>query len=236
MPILEIKNVFSGYVEDIDIIRGVSMEIEEGKITTIIGPNGAGKSTLLKTIFGILRPKKGKIFFNGKDITRSNVQKNIELGISYLPQGGAIFPAMTVEENLEMGAFTRKDKELTKDIERIMSRFPVLKEKRRELAGNLSGGQQRILGMAMALLLRPKLLMLDEPTMGLAPNSTETVFQEIIKINQGGTTLVIVEQNAKKALSISHYAYVLELGQKKFEGAAKAIMNNLDVKKLYLGG
>lgn len=236
MPILEIKDVVSGYVEDIDVIRGVSIDVEGGKITTLIGPNGAGKSTLLKTIFGVLRPRRGKILFEGKDISRLDVLDNIKHGIAYLPQGRSNFPVMIVEENLEMGAFTRSDGEQAKDIERIMDRFPILREKRGELAGNLSGGQQQILEIAMALLLRPKLLMLDEPTLGLEPRSTEMAFEEIKKINEDGTTIIVVEQNAKRALSVSHYAYVLELGKKRFEGTARAIMNNLDVKKLYLGG
>lgn len=236
MPILEMKDVVSGYVEDIDVLRGVSIKVEEGKVTTLIGPNGAGKSTLLKTIFGILRPRRGKIFFKGEETNKSTVLDNINRGIAYLPQGRSNFPVMTVKENLEMGAFTRSDKELAEDIEKIMDRFPILREKRSELAGNMSGGEQQILEIGMALLLRPKLLMLDEPTLGLAPRVTETAFQEIRKINADGTTIIIVEQNAKMALSISHYAYALELGRKRFEGTAREIMNNPDVKKLFLGG
>jgi len=234
--ILDVRDVVSGYIKEIDVIREVSFEVIESEIISIIGPNGAGKSTMLRTIFGLLKPKTGSIIFDGKDITKLSSLDKLKLGISFVPQGRCNFPMMTVKENLEMGAFSRKDNNTQKDIENIMDCFSILKEKKNEMAGNLSGGEQQILEMGMALTLNPKLMLLDEPTLGLAPKITSKVFEEIININEMGCTIVIVEQNAKRALSISDHALVLELGKKRFEGTGEEIANSEDVKKLYLGG
>lgn len=234
--ILDVRDVVSGYIEEIDVIRGVSFEVIEGEIVSIIGPNGAGKSTILRTIFGLLKPKTGSIIFNGKDVTKLDPLDKLKLVITFVPQGRCNFPMMTVKENLEMGAFSRKDGNIQGDIENIMDRFSILKEKKNELVGNLSGGEQQILEMGMSLTLNPNLMLLDEPTLGLAPKITSKVFEEIININEMGCTIVIVEQNAKRALSISDHALVLELGKKRFEGTGEEIANSGDVKKLYLGG
>ncbi len=233
--ILEIRDYVTGYGE-IDIIRGVSVQIRRHEIACIIGPNGAGKSTLFKGIFGLIKARKGSNHFDGSDITNLPSGEILKKGLSYVPQGRCNFPAMTVRENLEMGAFTRNDDKVESDIEEVMVKFPVLREKADEMAGNLSGGEQQILEMGRALLLHPKLILLDEPSLGLAPRTTETVFEKINDINADGTTILIVEQNAKRALSISHHAIVLELGQKRFEGTGEEIMHNQQVKRLYLGG
>jgi len=233
--ILEVKNVVSGYIKEIDVIRGINFEVMESEVMCIIGPNGAGKSTMLRTIFGLLIPKTGSIIFDGKDITKLSPRDKLKLQITFVPQGRCNFPMMTIKENLEMGAFSRKDKNVQKDIEEIMNRFPILKKRKNEFAGNLSGGEQQILEMGMALTLNPKILLLDEPTLGLAPKVCSKMFKDILKIHEMGCTILIVEQNARRALSISDHAIVLELGRKKFEGTGKEIANSKDVKKLYLG-
>lgn len=233
--ILELREYVTGYGE-IDIIRGVSVAIKRHAIACFIGPNGAGKSTLFAGIFGLLKARNGSIVFDGSDITHLAPSERLRRGLSYVPQGRCNFAAMTVRENLEMGAFIRSDEKVRNDIEGIMQKFPVLRHKANEMAGNLSGGEQQILEMGMALLLRPRLLLLDEPSLGLAPRTTELVFEKIADINADGTTILIVEQNAKRALSISHHAIVLELGKKRFEGTGEAIMHDEQVKRLYLGG
>jgi len=236
MSLLEVKNVVSGYTKEIDIIRGVSFTLEKSEILCIIGPNGAGKSTLLKTIYSLVKAKSGRIIFDGKDITNSNPLSILKCGISYVPQARSLFPMMTVEENLEMGAYIRNDERIKDDIERVLELFPILKTKLNESAGNLSGGEQRILEMARALLLKPKILLLDEPTIGMAPNIAKFVFDHIKWLNvEQKIAIILVEQNAKGALSIADKAIVLDLGEKRFEGPAKQIMNDPKVKKLYLG-
>lgn len=233
--ILELMDYVTGYGE-IDIIRGVSIEIKRYEIASVIGPNGAGKSTLFKGIFGLLKARHGKILFDGLEITHLAPIEILRKGLSFVPQGRCNFPGMTVRENLEMGAFIRNDEKVKNDIEGVMEKFPILREKANMMAGNLSGGEQQILEMGRALLLHPKLIMLDEPSLGLSPKITELVFEKITDINADGTTILIVEQNAKKALSISHHAIVLELGEKRFEGSGEEIMHNEQVKRLYLGG
>jgi branched-chain amino acid transport system ATP-binding protein len=233
--ILEVQDLVAGYGE-IDILQGVSLTVQQGEITCIIGPNGAGKSTLFKAIFGTILVKKGSIRFAGQDITHKNPLDILKLGLSYVPQGRCNFPAMSVRENLEMGAFSRNDDQIEADITEIFHRFPMLEAKKHLMAGNLSGGEQQILEMARALLLHPKLIMLDEPSLGLAPKMSQLVFEKIKEINASGTAILIVEQNAKRALSISDHAVVLELGKKRFEGTGEEIMHNPQVKQLYLGG
>ncbi len=229
-----IEDVHSGYGE-IEVLKGVSVTVRRGEILSIIGANGAGKSTLLRTVFGTLRVTRGEIYFEGKRVTNRSPYEILSLGVSYVPQGRTNFPEMTIQENLEMGAFTRRDTaQVAKDIDALCERFPVLK-RRGEKAGNLSGGQQQILEMAMALVMHPKVILIDEPTLGLSPLMVSSVFEAIQEINAGGTTVMMVEQNAKRALEISHHAIVLDLGKRRFEGTGQEILNNLDVRKHYLG-
>ena len=233
--ILDIKDYVAGYGE-IDVIKGVSAQIQRHEIACVIGPNGAGKSTLVKGVFGLIKARRGSVLFDGSDITNLNPAGMLKRGLSYVPQGRCNFPAMTVRENLEMGAFTRNDEKIENDIQEVMDKFPVLREKANEMAGNLSGGEQQILEMGRVLLLHPRLMLLDEPSLGLAPKTTEIVFEKIREINSDGIAVLIVEQNAKRALAISHHAIVLELGRKRFEGTGEEIMHNEEVKRLYLGG
>jgi len=234
-PLLELAEVRAGYGE-VEVLRGVSVRVRAGEIACIIGANGAGKSTLLKTVFGMVRPQRGSIRFDGREIAGLSPVKILRNGLSYVPQGRCNFPAMSVEENLEMGAYVRDDPGVRRDIEAVMARFPILREKRGAPAGTLSGGQQQILEMAAALLLRPKLLLIDEPSLGLDPRMVETVFETILAINREGTTLLMVEQNAKKGLSVSHHAFVLELGRNRFEGTGRDLLEDPEVRQHYLGG
>ncbi len=233
-PVLVVRDVVSGYGE-IRVLRGVSVDIPDKRIVTLIGANGAGKSTLLKTVFGLIRPESGSIVFEGRDLTRASPEAHISAGITYVPQGRSNFPRMTVRENLEMGAFTRRDKNVRKDVSELLERFPLLKKKQNSLAGTMSGGEQQILEMAMALILHPKLLLIDEPSLGLSPKMVELVFEHIVEINRGGVTVLMVEQNARKALSISDYAFVLELGHNRMMGTGEEILNNEQVRQMYLG-
>lgn len=233
----KIDNIFSTYGK-FDVLKGVSFEVDKGECICIIGPNGAGKSTVFKSITGFLHPRRGSIYFKKDDITYLNVVEIMKKGIVYVFQHHSIFQRMKVIENLEMGAFTRKDKvQIKKDINTALEMFPVLAEKKNELAGTMSGGQQRMLEIARALIQRPELLLLDEPTLGLAPTIVRAIFQKIRETNeQLQITLMIVEQNAKSALSISHRAYVLENGKNRMDGPTQEIQNNPEVIKLYLGG
>lgn len=231
-------------VKDIDVYYGaihalkkLSVNVEQGSIVTLIGANGAGKSTTLKTISGITRPKSGSISFKNEDITRVLPENIVSLGISQVPEGRRIFAAMSVMENLEMGAFLRKNKaEIVADIEMVFTRFPRLKERRRQTAGTLSGGEQQMLAIGRALMARPALLLMDEPSMGLAPLLVKEIFEIIKDINSQGTTILLVEQNAHMALSIADYAYVIETGEIVLQGSAKELMHSEEVKKAYLGG
>ena len=218
------------------MLRGVSVRVHAGNMVTIIGANGAGKSTLLKTVFGMVRTQSGRIVFDGLDIANRPPVEILRRGLSYVPQGRCNFPGMTVEENLEMGAYIRNDAAVRNDIEAMLARFPVLGEKRRAPAGTLSGGQQQILEMAIALLLHPKLLLIDEPSLGLDPKMVEAVFGAIQTLNREGATVLMVEQNAKRALEISDHAFVLELGRNRFEGTGQGLLGNPEVRQHYLGG
>jgi len=233
--LLELREVVAGY-EEVEVLRGVSLAVHAGEIVCIIGANGAGKSTLLRTVFGMVPPRAGAISFAGEDIARRSSLEVLRRGIGYVPQGRCNFPAMSVEENLEMGAYLRRDARVRGDIEALLARFPMLATKRREPAGALSGGQQQILEMAIALLLNPRLLMVDEPSLGLDPRMVEIVFDTLLAINRDGTTILMVEQNAKKALSVSHRGFVLELGRNRFEGTGRELLDNPDVRQHYLGG
>ncbi len=233
--LLELREVIAGY-EEVEVLRGVSLAVRAGEIVCIIGANGAGKSTLLRTVFGMVPPRAGAISFAGEDIARRSSLEVLRRGIGYVPQGRCNFPAMSVEENLEMGAYLRRDARVRGDIEALLARFPMLATKRREPAAALSGGQQQILEMAIALLLNPRLLMIDEPSLGLDPRMVEIVFDTLLAINRDGTTILMVEQNAKKALSVSHRGFVLELGRNRFEGTGRELLANPDVRQHYLGG
>ena len=227
-------NVFYGAIH---AIKGVSLEVNEGEIVTLIGANGAGKSTSLRTISGLLKPKTGSIQFVGQEIAGMPAHEIVKTGISQVPEGRRIFAEMSVLENLELGAFTRKDKDGIKaDMELVFERFPRLKERIGQLAGTLSGGEQQMLAMGRALMSRPRLLLLDEPSMGLAPLLIKEIFTIIQDINKTGTTVLLVEQNANMALSIAHRAYVLETGRITLSGDAKELAASDEVRKAYLGG
>ncbi len=225
------------YYGAIHALKKLSLEVERGKIVTLIGANGAGKTTTLKTISGLLRPESGTVTYKGENITKVAPDKIVGLGISQVPEGRRVFSTMTVMENLEMGAFLRKDKkEMQQDMENVFNRFPRLQERRKQLAGTLSGGEQQMLAIGRALMARPELMLMDEPSMGLAPLLVKEIFEIIKDINSRGTTILLVEQNAHMALSIADKAYVIETGQIVLHGAAEQLMKSEDVKKAYLGG
>lgn len=233
---LRIDNI-NVYYGAIHALKNVSLEVEAGAIVTLIGANGAGKTTTLKTISGILRPRSGSVIFENRDITKLPPQAIVGLGICQVPEGRRIFPSMSVWENLEMGAYLRKDKQGIKtDMEMVFSRFPRLEERKKQIAGTLSGGEQQMLAIGRALMARPRLMLLDEPSMGLAPLLVREIFDIIKDINSQGTTILLVEQNAHMALSIADKAYVLETGEIVLEGAARDLMESEEVKKAYLGG
>jgi branched-chain amino acid transport system ATP-binding protein len=231
---IEDINVYYGAIH---AIKGVSLEVNEGEIVTLIGANGAGKSTTLRTISGLLKPKTGTISFAGKKIGGMAAQNIVKAGISQVPEGRRIFANMTVLENLDLGAFIRKDKAgIQEDLGQVFERFPRLEERKSQEAGTLSGGEQQMLAMGRALMSRPRLLLLDEPSMGLAPLLIKEIFSIIKDINKTGTTVLLVEQNANMALSIAHRAYVLETGRITLSGDAKQLAASADVRKAYLGG
>lgn len=225
------------YYGPIHALKEVSLTVNEGDIVSLIGANGAGKTTTLKTISGLLRPKNGSIKFKGKEISSRPAQEIVNLGISQVPEGRRVFPEMSVQENLEMGAYLRRDKqEVARDFDQVFDRFPRLKERSRQLAGTLSGGEQQMLAIGRALMARPTLLLLDEPSMGLAPLLVREIFEIVKNINENGTTILLVEQNARMALSIANYAYVLETGVVVLEGEAAGMLESDEVKQAYLGG
>ncbi len=224
------------YYGAIHAIRGVTFAVNEGEIVTLIGANGAGKSTILKTVSGLLRPKSGTITFDGTDITQIPPHKLIPMGLAHVPEGRRIFQQMTVEENLEMGAFTQPKDGIAADLEKVFALFPRLKERRRQIAGTLSGGEQQMLAMGRALMSHPKLLMLDEPSMGLAPILVEQIFDIIRSLHRTGTTILLVEQNAQMALSVADRAYVLETGEITLTGTGNELIHSDDIRKAYLGG
>lgn len=235
MAMLEIKDI-EVYYSMIQAIKGISFEVNEGEVIALIGANGAGKTTTLHTITGLLSPKKGSVIFEGKDITKVPAHKIVSLGIAHVPEGRRVFAELTVYENLKMGAYTRKDKdEIEKTLEMVYKRFPRLEERKNQLAGTLSGGEQQMLAMGRALMSHPKIIVMDEPSMGLSPILVNEIFDIIQEVSKGGTTVLLVEQNAKKALSIADRAYVLETGRIVLEGDAKVLMNDDSIKKAYLG-
>ena len=224
------------YYGPIHAVKGVSFEVREGEIVTLIGANGAGKSTTLKTISGLMRSRGGVIEFMDKSIAATPAHKIVELGLAHVPEGRRIFTSMTVEENLDMGAFIKKNANVEQDKERVFEQFPRLKERRKQIAGTLSGGEQQMLAMGRALMSDPKLLMLDEPSMGLAPILVEQVFDIITELHKAGTTILLVEQNAEMALSIADRAYVMETGRITLSGTGKELAESEEVQKAYLGG
>jgi neutral amino acid transport system ATP-binding protein len=232
--LLVTEDVVAGYVSEVDVLNGVSIRVAEGEIVTVIGPNGAGKSTLIKTIFGLLRPRQGSITFEGDDITRLKPHECTQRGLSYVPQLDNVFPTLTVEENLEMGLLdTSKSSD---QIDRMYELFPRLGERRTQAAGTMSGGERQMVAMARALMPDPRALLLDEPSAGLAPAFVDAIFQKVADINRAGVTIVMVEQNARRALAMSDRAYVLDLGQERFEGPGKELLDDPKVAELYLGG
>lgn len=233
---LKIENI-NVYYGAIHALKGISVDVQEGEIVTLIGANGAGKSTTLRTISGLLKPKTGGIVFEGKSIAGQPAQNIVKLGISQVPEGRRIFANMTVLENIELGAYIRTDtKEIAADMAKVFERFPRLAERKSQVAGTLSGGEQQMLAMGRALMSRPRLLLLDEPSMGLAPLLVKEIFSIIKEINETGTTILLVEQNAHMALSIAHHAYVLETGRITLKGTAKELAASEEVRKAYLGG
>lgn len=235
MAMLEIKDL-EVYYGMIQAIKGISFEVNEGEVIALIGANGAGKTTTLQTITGMLQAKKGHIFFEGEDITKVPGHKIVSMGMAHVPEGRRVFAQLSVYENLIMGAYTRKDKkEIDDTLEMVYSRFPRLKERSKQLAGTLSGGEQQMLAMGRALMSHPKIILMDEPSMGLSPIFVNEIFDIIKEVSNSGTTVLLVEQNAKKALSIADRAYVLETGKIVLEGKAQDLLNNDSIKKAYLG-
>jgi neutral amino acid transport system ATP-binding protein len=232
--VLETEDLVAGYVPEVDILNGVSIRVEEGQIVTVIGPNGAGKSTLIKTVFGLLPPRKGRVVFRGEDLTGFPPHTITRRGMSYVPQLENVFLSLTVEENLEVGSLDR-----SRTRERIRSMyelFPRLGERRTQTAGTLSGGERQMLAMARALMPDPEVLLIDEPSAGLAPAFVEAIFAKVEEINKAGVTVVMVEQNAHRALGMSDRGYVLDLGRNRFEGPGRELLEDPKVATLYLGG
>jgi len=232
---LKIENI-NVYYGIIHAIKGITLEVKEGQIVTLIGANGAGKTTILRTISGLIKPKSGKVWFKNKDITEMPAEKIVEMGMSHVLEGRRVFANMSVYENLELGAYLRKDKaEIKKDMNKVFDRFPRLLERKNQIAGTLSGGEQQMLAMGRALMSRPKLLLLDEPSMGLAPLLVQEIFSIIKELNDEGTTILLVEQNAHMALSVANQGYVLETGRIVLDGPAGELAVSEDVRKAYLG-
>ena len=234
LPLLKVRDLHV-YYGAIHAIKGITLEVWKGEIVTLIGANGAGKSTTLNTIAGLLKPRQGSIALDGMPVGGSNASRMVYQGLSLCPEGRRIFQQMTVRENLEMGAFSRPKEEIPASLEEMFQRFPRLKEREKQIAGTLSGGEQQMLAMARALMSRPKLLMLDEPSMGLAPILVDQIFEIIQELHQSGATILLVEQNAQMALSVADRAYVMETGVISMSGPAAELLRNDDVRKAYLG-
>jgi ABC-type branched-subunit amino acid transport system ATPase component len=232
--VLVAEDLVAGYLPEVDILDGVSMRVEEGEIATVIGPNGAGKSTLIKTIFGLLRPRRGRVTMRGEDLTGLEPHSVTRRGMSYVPQLDNVFPSLSVEENLEMGSLQRS--RTRERIARMYELFPRLGERRSQAAGTMSGGERQMLAMARALMPQPQVLLLDEPSAGLAPAFVEAIFQQVREINEAGVTVVMVEQNARRALAMSDRGYVLDLGRNRFQGSGRQLLDDPKVTELYLGG
>jgi ABC-type branched-subunit amino acid transport system ATPase component len=235
MIILEAKNITAGYTSEVNILSEVDIRLKSGQIVSVIGPNGAGKSTLLKTIFGILKPTNGKISLKEEDITGFKPDKVAKKGISYVPQVNNVFPSLTIQENLEMGAFIRDD-DYSQRLNEIYELFPVLGERKKQKAGQLSGGQRQMVAMGRALMVDPQVLLLDEPSAGLSPKLVDMIFEKIIDVNKTGVSMIIVEQNAREALKMANHGYVLAMGRNVLDDTGEALLANEEVGRLYLGG
>ncbi len=234
MNILKVEDITAGYTE-VEILHDVHIQVKSDAIVSVIGPNGAGKSTLLKTIFGVLKPKRGKITLKDEDITGLKPDRIARRGISYVPQVDNVFPSLAIQENLEMGAYIRKD-DYSQRLEEVFDLFPILKGRRKQKAGQLSGGQRQMVAMGRALMLDPQVLLLDEPSAGLAPLIVVDIFEKIKEINASGVAMVIVEQNAREALKMAHHGYVLAMGKNVLDDSGEALLANNEVGRLYLGG
>jgi branched-chain amino acid transport system ATP-binding protein len=235
MPLLELSEIHT-YYGNIEALKGVTLTVEEGECVTLIGSNGAGKSTTLRSVSGLTPAREGHVMFEGRDITRTQPQDIVRLGISQSPEGRKCFPRMTVRENLDMGAYLRRDKNVGEDLERVFELFPRLQERERQKAGTMSGGEQQMLAIGRALMARPRLLLLDEPSMGISPILTERIYDTIAEINRQGTTILLVEQNANFALGVSQRGYVLETGKVVLSNQSAALKEDPEVQKAYLGG
>jgi neutral amino acid transport system ATP-binding protein len=233
-PLLLAEDLVAGYVPEVDILDGVTLGVREGEIATVVGPNGAGKSTLIRTIFGLLPPRRGRVALRGEDLAGLRPHSIARRGMSYVPQLDNVFPSLGVEENLEMGSLERS--RTRERIEAMYELFPRLGERRAQAAGTMSGGERQMLAMARALMPDPHVLLLDEPSAGLAPAFVETVFEQVRRINEAGVTVVMVEQNARRALAMSDLGYVLDLGRNRFQGPGRELLDDPEVARLYLGG
>jgi ABC-type branched-subunit amino acid transport system ATPase component len=234
VALLDVRHITSGYGE-MTILHDISVRVDAGEVVTLIGPNGAGKSTLLKTIFGLLLPTEGRILFEGTDVTGLTPPALVRSGMSYVPQVDNVFPSLTVQENLELGAFVRRDS-FAERLEEMYAFFPALRPKRKQRVGGLSGGERQMVAMGRALMLDPRLLLLDEPSAGLSPRLVGMVFEKMAEINRTGVALLIVEQNARQALRLSHRGYVMVSGQVRLEGKGEGLLHDAEVGRLYLGG
>jgi ABC-type branched-subunit amino acid transport system ATPase component len=236
VPLLELRGVSAAY-GPVQILHEVSLRVHAGEIVSVIGPNGAGKSTTFKVIMGFVDHLGGDVIYRGRNLVGERPHRILSLGLAYVPQGRVVFAAMTVRENLEMGAYLERDRaEIERSMDRVFTLFPRLAERQRQPAGSLSGGEQQMLAMARGLMLRPTMLMLDEPSLGLSPRLVDEVFDTTVEMVKGGLTVLLVEQNAARALEISDRGYVLELGRNRFEGTGRELLENSDVRTLYLGG
>jgi ABC-type branched-subunit amino acid transport system ATPase component len=235
-PILVADGLVAGYVPEVDILRGADVRVGEGEVVTIVGPNGAGKSTLIKAIFGLLRPREGRVVLRGEDITGARPHRIARRGMGYVPQLANVFPNMTVEENLDLGAMAFPDVDGAERKAVLYELFPRLGERRRQLAGTLSGGERQMVAMGRALMPDPAVMLLDEPSAGLAPALVDAIFQKVADVNRAGVTIVMVEQNARRALAMSDRGYVLDVGTNRFEGRGRDLLDDPKVAELYLGG
>jgi ABC-type branched-subunit amino acid transport system ATPase component len=234
--LLELRTVSAGY-GPIQILHDVSLHVNEGEIVSVIGPNGAGKSTTFKVIMGLITYLGGEVLYRGRSLVGERPDRILGLGLAYVPQGRVVFTQMTVRENLEMGAYLERDRaKVDAAMDRVFALFPRLAERRRQMAGSMSGGEQQMLAMARGLMMGPRMMMLDEPSLGLSPRLVDEVFDKIVEMSTDGLTVMLVEQNAARALEISHRGYVLELGRNRYEGTGRDLLDNADVRRMYLGG
>jgi len=235
MSLLQVEGVSSGY-GDVQILNRVSMTIAENEIISIIGPNGAGKSTLMKTVFGLLHPEEGSITFNGQDISKYQPHEIVKQRMCYVPQVANVFTDLSVEDNLEMGAFILDGSDLTQRKERVYDMFPKLRERRRQKAGKMSGGERQMVAMGSALMIDPKLVLMDEPSAGLSPKLVDEIFEQVVRINEQGIAIMMVEQNARQSLQMAHRGYVLAAGENRYEGSGQEMLADPEIASLYLGG